>query len=323
MNDYFISEAYLNHECFTLTSIDLLKDACIRAIERHVTSPISPLFLLWTILRAEASSAFVALKLLTEFETLQNDVCNRIRKLPGGNAETALIDAVVLGETAQLARKLASEHCRKRVSSHHLLLALTLQANSEAGDALLMHRVTPCAVRSAINVLGGYPCPSCVLTKNDETLKYSILLKTSVTERLANVIADCKRRAIQRGVLGTIPCAMLIWSILRMDDLMGEWLMERCGVNIDSLARSIESILIPDNRSEPGLVLDLLNISKALESARKEALVLGNQWVGTEHLLLALSNWPESELPSILRAHGLEYNRLSEVVKGIKDEAWQ
>ncbi len=149
---------------------------------------------------------------------------------------------------------------------------------------------------------------------------------TEAAQRLVGHIAD---RALDRGMvsgeLTEATAGMLaLLSLLRWERKGGLAALEKMGVDSDVLARELDAaideegrlarrpdgtrvVVLPSGRR--AAAVDTEGPRKPLlEQAEHEALGLGNDWVGTEHLLMASVRSACPRLADLLRRHGIHYD---------------
>jgi ATP-dependent Clp protease ATP-binding subunit ClpA len=121
---------------------------------------------------------------------------------------------------------------------------------------------------------------------------------------------------------------LLLWSLLRWERKVGLVALERSGVEPDALARDLDRLLSAasseagrqraDQRQflvlpsgQRGEVIDVRNpLEPVLTQAEHEALALGHNYVGSEHLLLALIRRASPLLSGLLVQHSVEVERI-------------
>ncbi|MFJ9037116.1 Clp protease N-terminal domain-containing protein [Streptomyces sp. NPDC102406] len=107
------------------------------------------------------------------------------------------------------------------------------------------------------------------------------------TERARNVVvaAQNEARAAQSATIGT---AHLVLGLLHEPDSLGTKAIVAQDVPLDSVRQAATARLPAPSDDMPALVPFDLGAKKALELTFREALRLGHNYIGTEHLLLAL-----------------------------------
>jgi ATP-dependent Clp protease ATP-binding subunit ClpA len=128
----------------------------------------------------------------------------------------------------------------------------------------------------------------------------------------------------------TVPM-LALWSLLRWERKVGLVALERLGVEVDTLAREVDRALTAacaEIRRQVGppkfqvlpsgqraIVVDFNTpLEPLLAAAEHEALGLGNNWVGSEHLLLAVIRFAGLRLRELLERQGVAYDSLRQSV---------
>jgi ATP-dependent Clp protease ATP-binding subunit ClpA len=130
-------------------------------------------------------------------------------------------------------------------------------------------------------------------------------------------------RALDRGMISgefnQATAGMLaLLSMLRWERKVGRAALEHLGIDHDRLARALDDAIAEEGRQaqrpggpeievlpsgQRGLVMDTHTpVLQLLDQAEHEAIGLGHDWVGTEHLLLAAVRLACPRLQELLRA---------------------
>jgi len=125
---------------------------------------------------------------------------------------------------------------------------------------------------------------------------------------------------------------LLLWSLLRWERKVGLVAHEHSGVELDSLARDLDALLREASSDAGKQLADLRQytilatgkraeiidfrtpLEPVLAQAEHEALALGHNYVGTEHLLLAMINRACPRLLYLLAKHSVSYDRIRQSV---------
>ncbi len=141
------------------------------------------------------------------------------------------------------------------------------------------------------------------------------------TKKLIDVVKISKDLAREAG-LGEVTPVILLLAILRHGNNIAVTVIEEVGVDVEILENRILK-LVKSNRDiliveQPiGLSEDSLNI---LEEAKEEALMLGRQIIGTEHLLLSLLKAKEGAFIEILKPEELDYYLAKQMLLDLFDK---
>ena len=123
------------------------------------------------------------------------------------------------------------------------------------------------------------------------------------TPRARNVVAAAQEEARSAGNDTTTP-AHLVLGLLHEPEALAALVVEACGVSFDDIRTAVVPLLPPAATEVPPLIPYDADAKKALELTFREALRLGHNYVGTEHMLLALLELEDGDGP--LYALGLD-----------------
>jgi ATP-dependent Clp protease ATP-binding subunit ClpA len=160
-----------------------------------------------------------------------------------------------------------------------------------------------------------------------------------ITDSAQRILRQIPSRAGDRGlaVVDDSSIVMLaLWSLLLWERKVGRAALEQMGVDAFDLARGVDRLLEDKAREHPvaynpetqQLVLvrtrqpyrhwdfDAL-LEPLLQQAEHESLELGHNWVGSEHLLLAVVRLADPTLSQVLRRHSVEHGPVKEAVLGV------
>ena len=152
-----------------------------------------------------------------------------------------------------------------------------------------------------------------------------LLEERQFTDSARLIVENAPHRASERGLHHVDPSsyvALLLWTLTRWERKVGLMALETMGVDLDQLARdldgdltrrAVEHPIVFDTRSgslvykntgEAYVGWDHDAIAQPLlAQAEREARKMGHDYVGTEHLLLAMINAADPELKRVLNGH--------------------
>ncbi|MEU6097524.1 Clp protease N-terminal domain-containing protein [Streptomyces sp. NPDC047079] len=107
------------------------------------------------------------------------------------------------------------------------------------------------------------------------------------TPRARNVIMAAHNAAKEAGNAETVPGHLVLGLLAEPEGLAAKAIVAR-GVSLDAVREAAVSALPPRAEEVPELVPYAPAAKKALELTFREALRLGHNYIGTEHILLAL-----------------------------------
>jgi ATP-dependent Clp protease ATP-binding subunit ClpA len=163
----------------------------------------------------------------------------------------------------------------------------------------------------------------------------SQLTSRHFTDSAKRVVRHICERAIERhmvaGELTEATAEMLaILSMLRWERKLGKAAMERLVEDCDALARELDGTIArvgKDERRPDGPQVETLPsgqasivvdmgppLKKLLDQAERESQALGQNWVGTEHLMLAAIHSECPELREVLRRYGVDYDKVKQAI---------
>jgi hypothetical protein len=123
------------------------------------------------------------------------------------------------------------------------------------------------------------------------------------TPRARNVVVAAQNAARESGHAEIKP-EHLVLGLLSEPDAIAARTLVALGVSLDSVRESATGRLPEPAESVPALIPFDAHVRKALELTFREALRLGHNYIGTEHILLALLEQEDSE--GTLRSLGLD-----------------
>jgi ATP-dependent Clp protease ATP-binding subunit ClpA len=119
---------------------------------------------------------------------------------------------------------------------------------------------------------------------------------------------------------------LTLWSILRWERKLGLVAIQTMCDDVDTLERQIDSLLCGDVASKPiagtkekKVVAPTGLIDPLIAASEEASHALQHNWVGTEHLLLAVIQLADSELSNVLKQHGIGCQKASEVIQDLQN----
>jgi len=141
------------------------------------------------------------------------------------------------------------------------------------------------------------------------------------TKKLIDVVKIAKDLTLEVGLSEVTPVVLLL-AILKHGNNIAVTVIEEVGVDVEllesrvlRLVRGSGEVLIVEQPI--GLSEDSLNI---LEQAKEEAIMLGRQIIGTEHLLLALLKAREGAFIEVLKPEELDYYLAKQMLLDLFDK---
>jgi ATP-dependent Clp protease ATP-binding subunit ClpA len=160
-----------------------------------------------------------------------------------------------------------------------------------------------------------------------------------ITDSAQRILKQIPSRASDRGlhvVDGSSIVYLALWSLLLWERKVGRVALERIGVDPFELARGLDGLLTQKSREHPVAydqrreMLVMLKtgepyqpwdfhglLEPLLQQAEHEALELGHNYVGSEHVVLAVVRIADSSLSTLLRQHEIGHEAVKEAVRGL------
>jgi ATP-dependent Clp protease ATP-binding subunit ClpA len=158
-----------------------------------------------------------------------------------------------------------------------------------------------------------------------------------ITDSAQCILEQIPGRASDRGL--HLPdrssiVTLALWSLLLWERKVGLVALEHMGGDRFDLARAVDRLLVEKAREHPvaydshsqqavlvktgepykGWDFHAL-LEPLLEQAEHEALEMGHNYVGSEHLLLAIVHLADSALSAVLRERSLDHGRVRQAIQ--------
>jgi hypothetical protein len=117
------------------------------------------------------------------------------------------------------------------------------------------------------------------------------------------VLAQDEARALAHDYVGT---EHILLGLLRLSDCMAARALARIGVDEQKIRTRVDEIVGRGSGTPPGQIPFTPRTKKILELALREALALRHDYIGTEHLLLAIVTEGEGVAARLLREQGVD-----------------
>ncbi len=136
------------------------------------------------------------------------------------------------------------------------------------------------------------------------------------TQRAKKVLTRAQEEA-ERSHHSYIGTEHLLLGLLREGDCLAAKVLNNLGVELDQVRQTMYSVLGRNEQIEIQQIIPTSRVKKVIEISFEEARRMGDNYVGTEHLLLSLLIEGEGiaahvleDLGASLEKVGVEYNRL-------------
>ncbi len=111
----------------------------------------------------------------------------------------------------------------------------------------------------------------------------------------------------------------LLWALIEQKDGVVLPILQKLGVNVQTLARDMADAVakLPKVQGQPELYMSQA-LGRILEDALKEADQFKDEYVSTEHLLIALTNAKNEPAARLLHSHGVTKDAILKVLVSIR-----
>ena len=129
------------------------------------------------------------------------------------------------------------------------------------------------------------------------------------TERARRAVAQAQEEArmLDHGYIGT---EHILLGLIREGEGVAARALESLGISPEAVRQQVEEIVGQGQQAPPGHIPFTPQAKKALELSLREALQLGQNYIGTEHILLGLIREGEGVAAQVLVKLGADLNRV-------------
>ncbi len=129
------------------------------------------------------------------------------------------------------------------------------------------------------------------------------------TERARRVVvlAQEEARMLQHNYIGT---EHLLLAVVADGEGIGAQALEAMGLSLESVRERVEELVPPGKKSLSGHIPFTPRAKKSLELALREALQLGDNYIGTEHILLGMHREGTGVAAQVLTRLGVQLQPL-------------
>jgi ATP-dependent Clp protease ATP-binding subunit ClpC len=125
------------------------------------------------------------------------------------------------------------------------------------------------------------------------------------------VLAQDEARMLNHNSIGT---EHLLLGLIREGEGVAALALDALGISLEDARRDIEEIIGQGPAAPTGHIPFTPRAKKVLELALREALQLGHNYIGTEHILLGLIREGEGVAAQVLQKLGADLSRVREAV---------
>jgi len=125
------------------------------------------------------------------------------------------------------------------------------------------------------------------------------------------VLAQEEARMLYHGYIGT---EHILLGLIHEGDGVAARALESLGIRLDAVRQQVEEIIGQGEQAPTGHIPFTPRAKKVLELAQREALQLGHEYIGTEHILLGLIREGDGVAAQVLVKLGADLNRVRQRV---------
>jgi Clp amino terminal domain, pathogenicity island component len=152
-------------------------------------------------------------------------------------------------------------------------------------------------------------------TRREGTRRKGMFRRFTNPARRAVVLARDEARDLGHGFIGP---EHLLLGLLREGESVAAMVLESLGISLRDARGQVEEITGHGQGTRTGHIPFTLHARTALELSLREALQLGHNWIGTEHLLLALLRDGEGVPARVLTGLGAGHPQVREGVLNLQ-----
>jgi ATP-dependent Clp protease ATP-binding subunit ClpC len=130
------------------------------------------------------------------------------------------------------------------------------------------------------------------------------------------VLAQEEARLLNHNYIGT---EHILLGLLHEGDGIAARALDSLGVGLDRTRREVEAVVGRGERAPSGHIPFTPRAKKTMELSLREALQLGDNFIGPEHIMLGLLREGEGAAARVLVAQGTDLNRLRRQVTRLRE----
>jgi ATP-dependent Clp protease ATP-binding subunit ClpC len=125
------------------------------------------------------------------------------------------------------------------------------------------------------------------------------------------VLAQEEARLLSHNYIGT---EHILLGLIREGEGVAASALQSLGISLEAVRSKVEEVIGTGERGPVGHIPFTPRAKKVLELSLREALQLGHDYIGTEHILLGLIREGQSVAAKVLRKLGADLDRVTERV---------
>jgi ATP-dependent Clp protease ATP-binding subunit ClpC len=136
------------------------------------------------------------------------------------------------------------------------------------------------------------------------------------TERARRVVvlAQEEARMLDHNYIGT---EHILLGLIHEGESVAARALESLGISLEEVRSDVERVIGHGEQTTGGHIPFTPRAKKVLELSLREALQLGHNYIGTEHILLGLAREGEGVAAQVLQQRGADLNRVRQEVIGL------
>ena len=125
------------------------------------------------------------------------------------------------------------------------------------------------------------------------------------------VLAQTEARLLDHNYIGT---EHILLGLIQERDGVAAKALDSLGINLNAVRRQVEEVIGRGQATPAGHIPFTPRAKKVLELSLREALQLGHNYIGTEHILLGLIREGDGVAAQVLQTLGADLNRVRQTV---------
>jgi ATP-dependent Clp protease ATP-binding subunit ClpA len=138
-----------------------------------------------------------------------------------------------------------------------------------------------------------------------------MLERLTVRARRALVLAQEEALRLNHAYVGT---EHVLLGLIRERDGLAAMALQSLGISLEDARDKVEEAIVPSGTALTGSSPFTLRAKRVLELARRESLQLGQNYVGTEHILLGIAREGDGVAAQVLAQLGVDLSRVRQRV---------
>jgi ATP-dependent Clp protease ATP-binding subunit ClpC len=135
---------------------------------------------------------------------------------------------------------------------------------------------------------------------------HSVGLSGRFTDRLRKIVRFAKQAA---GTDSLVRPEHLLWGLLREGSGVATFILRDLGADVERMRSEIEAF-VGEPASKPEDTLFSTEAKQVIDRSAEEARQLDHEYIGSEHLLLALLHEPSGIVALIMQRHRTSYDQV-------------